>query len=444
MKSQWMAAFFVLALALPAGAAGLPSTQPTTQPTPQVLSLVHDLTSDQFSTRQIAQQKLEQMGTGVAPQLQEILNGSTLSDEAAARIRTALTRIQEGRQFGPSIITIHCHDAPLAGVLEDFASQAGANLGIDRPEIRGFVATRKISLDLDHADFWSALRAIEDASHLHARPNNGNGQMILDLSGGWPQPWNERGRAFGPCLIAPQSINWSIQFGQGGNTSSNLNLQLIVMVEPKLHVVGSFNGNWLRSCVDDKGHDLAPPGPRMNFGGGSLQWFTPLGTNLQIVPGMGNKIAKVTGELDFNVQTKSDLVAIDDLTGPLNISRTAGENTITIEKFTSANGQYQLQLSATGPAAQGRWDIIQNLIAPLQILDDKDRPLQMISTNSSNSPYGQKMSINLVYIPAPQMNGMPLAPPKKLRWEITTETRPIKVPFELDDIEFPHAEAEVH
>ena len=187
MTSKWMAAFLAAALALGAPlastqAAEIPSTQPTSRPSPRVLALIHDLTSDQFSTRQIAQNKLEQMGEEATPQLQEILKDSILSDEASARVRTALLRIQEGRQFGPSVITIHCHDAPLAGVLEDFAGQAGADLGVDRPAIREFVASQKISLDLDHVDFWTALRAIEDASHLHPRPNNGNGQMILDRS----------------------------------------------------------------------------------------------------------------------------------------------------------------------------------------------------------------------------------------------------------------------
>jgi hypothetical protein len=434
MKACLAAALTLGATSNFAQAANLPSTQPTSRPSPEVLALVHDLTSDQFSTRQIAQNKLEQMGEEAAPQLQQILNDSTLSDEASARVRTALQRIQEGRQFGPSIITIHCHDAPLKGVLEDFAAQAGADLGVDRPEIQAFISTQKISLDLDHADFWTALRAVEDASHLHPRPNNGNGKMILDQPVGWFEPWNGRGRAFGPCLVAPQSVNSTIQFGPGGNVTSNLSLQLVAMVEPKLHIVGSFNGNWLRQCLDEKGHELARPNAAMGFGGPTSQWYIPLGANLQVVPGMGKRIAKLTGELDFNVQTKSDLVEINDLTSALDVSRTAGDNTITIRKFTVANGQYQLQLSAVGPATQGRWDIIQTLISPLQLLDAKDRPLQLISTSSSNLPNGQ-MSILLAYIATPQMNGVPPGPPKKIRWEITTETRPIKIPFELDDIQ---------
>ena len=440
MKSGWMAAFLAALLASGAIAVGLPATQPTSRPSPQVLALVHDLTSDQFSTRQFAQNRLEQMGEEAAPQLQEILNASTLSDEAAARVRTALLRIQEGRQFGPSVITIHCHDAPLAGVLEDCANQAGADLGVGRPEIRAFIGSKKISLDLNHVDFWTALRAIEDGSGLHARPNDGNGEMILDSNGGWFELWGDRAKAFGPCLIAPQSVNWSIQFVRGGNITSNLSLQLAAMVEPKLRVVGIFDGNWVRECLDEKGHELVQPGPMMHFGGGGmLQWSMPLMTNLRVVPGMGKKIAKLTGVLAFSIQTKSELLELDDLPSARNVTKIAGDNTITIQKFTSENGQYQLQFSIGGAVSPGRWDIMQNMISSLQILDEHDHPLQMISSASSNSVNGQ-MSMTLGYMANPPSIG----PPKKLRWEITTETRPMKIPFELDNIDLPHADDEAH
>jgi hypothetical protein len=444
MKSRFLAALLaaMLASTLPAAAADLPSTQPTTRPTPQVLALVHDLTSDQFSTRQIAQQTLEQMGTEVAPQLRDILQDSSLSDEAAARIRTALLRIQEGRQFGASVITIHCHDAPLAGVLQDFASQAGADLGVDRPEIRPYVSSRRISLNLDHADFWTALRAVEDGSGLHARPDVGVAQMILDNSPGWFQPWSDRARVFGPCLIIPQSVSWTLQFGAGVNTSSILNINLAAKVEPKLRVVGEFSPNWLRECVDERGNDLRQPGPSFFYGGNvqQWQWWIPLSASLRAVPGMGKKIARLRGEFDFTVQTKSQSIILDDLPAAHNVTCVAGDSTITIQKFALTNGQYQLQLTFAGPnAASGNWNIAQELISTLQILDQQNRPLQLISTSSSSSSTGQ-MAMTLGY----SANGSPAGPPKKLRWEITTETRPMKIPFELDNIDLPHAEDPLH
>ena len=439
MKTRWMAVILAAMLASGASAAEIPSTQPTTRPTPQVLALVHDLTSDQFSTRQIAQSKLEQLGEEAAPQLQEILRDSNLSDEAAARIRAALLRIEQGREFGPSVITIHCHDAPLAGVLQDFASQAGADLGVNRPEIRPFVMSRKISLDLDHVDFWTALRAIEDGSGLRARPENVSGRMILDNTG-WLQPWSDRARAFGPCLIAPQAVTWSIQFGRGGNVSSNLSVQLTAMVEPKLRVVSASFGNWVRQCVDEKGHELVQPGPRMNFGGSMRQWWIPLTANLRPAPGMSRKIAKLKGELALNVQTKSELLELDDLPSVHNLTRTAGDYAITFQKFDMENGQYQLQMSIGGPAAAaGRWDIVQSLTPSLQILDEKNVALQLVFTNFRNSISGQT-SMTLGYV----ANSPSIGPPKKLRWEITTETRHMTIPFELDDIDLPHADDELH
>src|SRR5271170_3965388 len=122
LRLIWLG-ILAIALARAAGADGRAPSQPATQPTPQVLALVNDLTSDQFSVRQKAQRDLEQMGEPVIPQLQQILDGP-LTDEARTRVSSAMHRISEARQFGASIITIHCTDAPLQGVLEDFAHQA--------------------------------------------------------------------------------------------------------------------------------------------------------------------------------------------------------------------------------------------------------------------------------------------------------------------------------
>ena len=126
-------------------------------------------------------------------------------------LRMAMQRIADQQQFGPSVITIHCTDAPLQGVLEDFAHQAGADLGVYRPEIRGYLQSHKITLNLQRADFWTALQAIEDGSGLHLRPDN-DGRMILDnMMGFWRGQMGDRSlrRIAGPCLIAPTSINWS-------------------------------------------------------------------------------------------------------------------------------------------------------------------------------------------------------------------------------------------
>jgi hypothetical protein len=422
------------AMTLRSLAADLPATEPaTTQPTSQVLSLVNDLTSDQYATRQSAQKKLEEMGPAIAPQLREILAGN-LTDEAQSRVRAALHRIEENQDFGPSIITIHCHNAPLLGVLEDFADQAGkVDMGFNRPEFRTMVASRTISLDLDHADFWTALQKIEDATGLHARPGDGDGRMILDNMGGFFAQRSSRARIAGPCLIVPQQSNWSLVYGRGGD-SQNLNLQLLVMVEPKLHLLGGMNVNWLRECVDEKGNSLLRPGMEGGFYANPNQWWLQMSTMLRVVPGMGRKIARLKGELPLDVQTRSETITVDNILSAKNVTKTAGGVTITIQDCVALGNQYRLTLQSSGTFSSpaGNWQLMQNPFTSLKLLDENDQPLQQGGPQSSIVRDGQMIMV-LNYF----ANGPHLGPAAKLKWEVTTESRQMKVPFELDDLELP-------
>jgi len=428
----------ILAIALShAVLADSPATQPATRPTPQVLALVNDLTSDQFATRQKAQQDLEQMGQPVLAQLQAILDGP-LSDEARTRVRTAMRRISDQRQFGASVITIHCTDAPLAGVLEDFARQASAEMGVHRPEILQYLQPRKITLNLERADFWTALQAVEDASGLHLRPDS-DGQMILDpMMGFWMGQMGDRTRAriAGPCLVAPLAIQWSMQYA---NNMSNLNLQLMATIEPKLRVVGGFQSNWLRECVDDKGHSLISPNPQMGgiFSSGPQQWMRSLNANLRVVPGMGTKIARLKGELDFQVQTKSEIIIVDNILSAHNVSRKVAGSVITIQQLQTQGAQYQLHVSISGPLGVPNSQFFQNAMnSEFQILDDNNQQYQQMGGGQNIDGNGQ-VGLVLYYMANGGWrppNSPPMGPPRKLRCEVTTETRPMTERFELDDL----------
>jgi len=422
-------------------AGDVPSTQPattqaaqlpTSRPTAEVLALVKDLTSDEYAVRESAQQKLEKFGDPVVPQLRQILDGP-LPDEARARIRAAIGHIDEARQFGPSVITLQCHDAPLRNVLEDFAKQADADMGVHRREIQDYLQSRKISLNLDHANFWTALQAIESVSGLHIRPDN-DGRLILDNMGPSFGQMGDRSLACvaGPCLIVPQSVTLSMQFGQ----RPVLYIQLWAVIEPKLHVIGSVQSAWLRECVDDKGHSLLVPLPPGGFGAGPRQWWIPLSANLRFVPGMGSKIARLKGELDFSVQLKSEPIEVDNLLSAQNVTRSAAGGTITIERCSLENGQYQLHLLVLAPPASPIMALLINnpFGSGYRVLDAKDQPLQLIGSTRSDDGHG-RVTLILTYF----ANAGGVGPPKRLKWEITTEARQLTVPFEFHDLDLLHA-----
>jgi hypothetical protein len=331
---------------------------------------------------------------------------------------------------------MHFHDQPLPNVLADFARQAGADMGISHLAMPDAMKSRKVSIDLDRADFWKALSAVESATGLHRRPDN-DGRMILDLRGGFPIA-QDNGFTCGPCYVVPQALTWSLFYANMRNNrvESNMNLSLLVMVEPKLRLAGSFNGNWLRECVDELGHSLMPTNFMPNFPFNMAQPWIPLSTNLRVVPGMGKRIARLKGDLTFDVQSQSIVENIDDLNSMHNLTRTVGPEQITFEQFTRENGQYQLRLSisgVTGPA----WNQMQNMASGIKVLDEKDQVLMQNGSNSRMMPgSGQRMTLELTVGFVPMG---PVGPPKKLRWEITTQTRQITLPFEVDNLELLHA-----
>jgi hypothetical protein len=419
-----------------------PSTEPsavlpTSRPTTQVSALIDDLTSDSYETRQAATKKLVEMGDAVEPQLHEALKGD-LTDEARARITAALRGIQEHRDFGPSVITLHYKNAPLPTVLNDFATQAGADLGVRRPEIAGFIGNRYVSVDLDHVNFWTALDTVGQISNLRPQPYNGETRMLLGMNGGGMMMSSDKSVISGPFIIVPQTSSRTVSYyNGGGQRSSTLSLQLMAMAEPKLHIIGNHNQDWLKECLDEKGHSLLIGGQQPMYSNQS-RWWWQLYANLGQPAGIGNKIASLKGELKFTIQTKSDVIAINNLMQVRNLTKTVGNNTLTIQRCESDGAQYQLHLAVANMAISNNnnpWQAMQDVLASIEILDRDDQPLRQQNV-SYNMP-GGKIEAQVGYLPTTS-SGRVTGPPATLRWEAATETENRTVPFELHDLDLPN------
>jgi hypothetical protein len=437
-----------------------PATQPDVavapviQPSPEILAIVEQLGGDDFAARQAAQKKLVELGSPALPQLRALLH-TDLNDEAHARVQSAIAQIQEAEILGPAFITLHYSNAPLQDVLDDFARQAGADMGVRRPQILAYAKTRKASIDVQHASFWEALRIIGDASGLHPRPAYGsNAKMTLDIAAN-NMPFDMFGdfaQSFGPFMIVPQTcqLNRIVQYTRGAASQSNLTLQMLAMVEPKIHIMGQNNADWMTECVDDKGHSLINTGqPSYFFNNGRQGWWWQLACNLKEVPDLGAKITRLRGELKFKVETKSEVVTFDDLSKIKDVTRTINGTTITLKSFIEQNGVYELHASLTGAAAgNNNWNMIQDVIATISVLSADDEIISQQSMSSSGSP--DSMEVTLQYPSSAAPNIGPRGPrglvavgagmaPHKLRWDVPLETKMLSVPFELNNLGLPLA-----
>ena len=348
----------------------------------------------------------------------------------------------------PSVITMHYKDAPLQVVLEDFVRQADADMGIQRRQIVNYSKSRRISIDLDHADFWTALHTISDRSGLRPQPYVSDSRMVFQVNanamfGGFDM-FSDAAKVSGAFLIIPWEcwLNRSVDYEHDGQSPSDLGMRLIVMPEPKVHVIGPSNQEWMRQCVDEQGQSLVGNPRQSHFFNNGRGWWWIMQANLREIPHMGQRISRLRGELKFTVQSKSELIEIDDPANLKDLTRTVGTRTITFNQFTNQNGQWRLRLSVTNSAAKAGGRTVANVFAGLQILDAQNQPYRQIGISLSNQGKQVEAILNFIgYVNDGMINRLgevaSLGQPKTLRWEVPTETRLITVPFELNDLALP-------
>ncbi len=410
------------------------SAEPTTKPTPEIIALVDKLSDESYPVREAAMKELAAMGEDAEPSL-KILAQTDLPSEAKARVAAALVKIDENRQTGPSVITMHCTEAPLGDVLNEFARQARADLGVHRPQIVQFAKDKTISVDLNHANFWDALRAITTKTGLSLQPYGNDQRMTLQLTGGGGLDISgAQCTVAGPFLLIPQNstltstVNYAKNPGAGAR---NLNLLVSVMAEPKIHVIGGINSDWISQAVDEKGHSLLSGGRQpYYFNNNGRQWWWQLQTTLKIPAEIGEKIARLKGELKVVMQTKSKSIEFDDLSKG-NVTKTVAGLTVTFKQMTTPQPNLaQIVLSVVAPPS-GSGQALQDFINGVDVRDKNDQMVQRGGMGQSASP--GHMELTLSYYFAGDQR------PAKLSWEIPTETRQVTVPFEVDDLLLPTA-----
>jgi hypothetical protein len=405
---------------------------PATMPSAQVSSVIADLDSPDFSVRQAAENKLIDLGPEIEPMLRSALAGK-LSDEARARLNDVMGRLEESRLLHAAV-TMHYKDAPLQTVLNEFAWQAGGDLEVRRPAVTGYAQGRTVSIDLDRANFWQALRVLSDASGLHPgvgpqgltlSPLSQRSFIQIDLA-------NRYAREAGGLFICPRmSQELSTVFYSGNQQAppATLNLTIDVIPEPKLHVIGASNFDWLRECVDDKGNSLMPAGVNQRFFrpmARRREWWWPLQVTLMPTRQIGTKIARLRGQLDFTAQTRSETVEIDDITHARDVTKSVGDVTLTVQSCQKTNLNYQLTLTLQGVALGDA--LLQDFLSSAELVDDEGQTVRRQSFGTTPTPNG--VVINVVFLPSMTM-------PSKLRWERTLEQKKLSVPFELDDLPLP-------
>jgi hypothetical protein len=410
---------------------------PPVAPTPAVQAIITQLGDDDFSKRESATDALVQMGPSIIPQLRGAMT-ENLPPEAFVRLDNTIKRLDSMSQVWASSITIHEHNVPLINVLRQLAYQSDADIVVNGQDDK--LNTLAMSLDLDNANYWDALRQITDAAKLS--PMMVNDHLQLDAG---PPPYGAvqyRPRFKGPSTIAGPFFIQPLQTDMSrsvdydtGKKSSQVSMRVALFCEPKLMIVGNRLDFSNCQATDDHDQLLIPMRDVQPFsaGQGRAAWFLSMG--LAERPGMGGQFNSVKGVVTLDAESVAHVVKINDLAAAAGKSIKAGDSTITVAAVNPANGNqpWIIEVQIASPAvdaSQIGLDPSREFLNAMKLTDDKDQPLetQLNAAGGGPSPMGIVTVVRMIVragVPATLNIDVPSAPVH------------MSVPFELKKVDVP-------
>jgi hypothetical protein len=401
-----------------AGAAETPATQPAI-PTPD--EILHQLNTGQWRQRQETIRRLVELGAEAQPVLHE-LTRRNLDFEARKNIELAITRIEESRLMGPSLITLHVKDALPADVFASLAKQAGAPLQTWPDKLWNEANWPKLTLDYDRRPFWEVIGELSKqlrVDYLTTEPQ----EIRISRDSGHPPA--------GMCISGAFLVTADpIVFRNG------MNIEVSVYGEPKLVVTRAISFK-LERAEDDQGKPLLPQTSRRMFGRRFRTGSRQLPMPFQRPPEEVSRIGRLKGTINVVVQTATDAWEVRDPATMSATTRLIDSVPVTLESFVPARaGGEGYELLANLPAgfnSRGTQDEITELIRKrMKVVDENGRALTLSMVDSRGTNEGAEITADFTPVSRPE--GGRVGPPAKILWDIPTETRQLVVPFDFKEI----------
>jgi len=173
------------------------------------------------------------------------------------------TRATGDAVLQPSAITIHAHDQLLADALASLASQCGADMGVLGSTAINDSRIKKVTLDVDKGSFWDVMLPLCKSAGIGPAPGPGLQRMLLGdrptgLGGGAPLAVQSGG-----LLFIPQFAQMArrVDYDDRTRDQAALSVQILVIPEPKIQIVGGQLDNWLEAAPMTRAIRWPAPSP---------------------------------------------------------------------------------------------------------------------------------------------------------------------------------------
>lgn len=208
---------------------------------------------------------------------------------------------------GPTLVTLHFQNAAPKTIFAELARQAKVTIDTSPLDFQPEKPLAPISVDVVRQPFWPVIRSL--CTRLHVA-------IYADASGGLfvqrdtPNSLT-RGPvcSLGPVLLVADSGDRSVkrEYSSSGDRTQDRGMSLLIIVDPKLRLLGDLPKLQLNAAIDEKGRKLFKAGSTPSSGQGNpFELSTRIDYHTTGGPSDSRRLAdlKGTGKLfvGFNVQ----------------------------------------------------------------------------------------------------------------------------------------------
>ena len=304
-----------------------------------------------------------------------------------------------------------------------------------------------VTLSLDKQPFWAAFLQMGTQAGFALMQNDAalNGRRLTLY------PFNQGGQdaskyptfISGAFLIHATGIQRTstVEFAKAKAINRNVNMQIQVYSEPKVHVLKMSYTPEIMEAMDNRGNSLIVPGQsnsssgNMQIGGG-ITWG--VGIALQYPSqNPGDKIAILRGRFRTVVQTHSETMEIPDILTAKEQTKTIGGRRVVFKSFKKQNDrQYQAEVTIyRDEMEQEEFNRLSDSFA-IRLMDSSGNAFW--SNGGGSSSTGKEASRQvLFYKRTREEGGTNLGEPFKLALDIPTASREVMIPFEFANLPLP-------
>ncbi|MGD0516845.1 MAG: hypothetical protein ABSA26_04855 [Thermoguttaceae bacterium] len=327
--------------------AGEPSPSASDDLKQEIRRLVHELDSDELAQRNAAEEAL----IGKGPAALDLLPEPT--DRASAEVRERLARVRQKLQQAavlssakPSLITLDAESMPLSKVLSALEEQSGNKI-VDYRERFGQSATDPaLKVHFHKTPFWQALDQVLDQANLTVYPfGDEPGLNIVERALG--QTLRVRNAVYaGPFRFEPTRLD--ARRDLSNPKASVLRLTIEAAWEPRLKPISLVQRLSDVQAVDDRSGRLNVESEEaeIEVPAEGLKSAVELTLPFALPPREVNKITRVKGKITASIPGRIEEFRFDDLLKAKNVEKHLAGVTVTLEQVRRNNDAWEVFVRA--------------------------------------------------------------------------------------------------